>query len=704
MKTCSGEDRSRAVPAGRSDPAPRDLPSAWDTWRVLLIEDNPGDAELVSAALEEMPADVRLDQVDRLEDALSRLAGAGADAVLLDLSLPDSSGVDGVERLRAAYPDLAIVVLTGAGHAASDALRAGAQDYLTKLELDARSLERALRYSIARQRHLVQDRELAVERAARRAAEAGAEDLERVNERLKAAVLEAGRAQEREADARADAELRRQELEAFFASMVDAVVVYGADTRVQLTNRAATELFGSNVRGLTPEELIERARLTTAEGCRMTTERLPGLRSLGGATVTGERVRVRDGERVALVSASPVGTGPARGAVSVYRDVTELDQADQALREADRRKSEFLAILSHELRNPLAPIRNSLYILDRAVPGGEQARRAQVVIDRQVRHVTRLVDDLLDITRISRGKIRLQRERLELNELARRCGEDQRPEFARNGVELEVVATEQPLHVYGDPTRVAQMIGNLLHNAAKFTPRGGRATVSVRRESSRFAAVCVRDTGEGFEPETASHLFEPFVQVERTLHRSRGGLGLGLALVKGLATLHEGSLTGHSDGPGTGAEFVLTLPLERRSTPRTDLSAHGTAHAVRRVLVIEDNVDAAESIKEALELNEHIVELARTGHEGVERARNFRPGVVLCDIGLPGMDGYEVAKVLRSDPALGAVPLVAISGYATTDDLGRSRRAGFDSHLAKPVDVEELERTISLIGRDERDS
>ncbi|OFX24185.1 MAG: hypothetical protein A2V77_07655 [Anaeromyxobacter sp. RBG_16_69_14] len=678
--------------------AGRDAPPAAP-WQVLLVEDNPGDADLVRAALEEAAGTSQVHHVERLSQALSWLQSGHVDAVLLDLSLPDSAGVEGVERLRVACPDLPVVVLTGLRQSASEALRAGAQDYLGKGELDGRTLDRALGHAIERQRYLVQARELAMERAARRAAEVGAEVLQRANDQLKAAVQQAQRAQELETAARTEAELRRQELEAFFTSMVDAVVVYGEERRVHLANRAAAELFGADIRGFTPEEFIERAGLHAPDGSKLPVERLPGVRALGGEIVSGEKLHVRSPTRdhIVLVSAAPVRrSGAARGAVCVHRDVTEQARAEEALREANRNKEEFLAVLSHELRNPLAPIRNSLFILDRAAPGGEQARRAKAVIDRQVHHLTRLVDDLLDVTRISRGKVRLQREEVDLNELVHRCAEDQRSVFVTNGVALEAMAPEELLHVYGDPTRIAQMVGNMLHNASKFTPRGGRVTLSVRRADERFAAIHVCDTGEGIAPGTAAHLFEPFVQGDKTLDRGRGGLGLGLALVKGLAELHDGAVTAHSEGSGKGAEFVLTLPIERRAVPRPGAAAaRSEAESVRRVLVIDDNVDAAESLKEALELNGHVVEIANTGPDGVEISRNFLPQVVLCDIGLPGMDGFEVVRTMRSDPELGSIRVIALSGYASAEDLDRSRQAGFDGHLAKPVKLEDLERALS---------
>jgi PAS domain S-box-containing protein len=252
-------------------------------------------------------------------------------------------------------------------------------------------------------------------------------------------------------------------------------------------------------------------------------------------------------------------------------DVDEMKEAHAErerllgeLRAADRRKDEFLAILSHELRNPLAPIRNGIYVLDHAPPGSESARRAHAVIDRQVQHLTRLVDDLLDVTRISRGKIRIQRERLDLAAIVRRTTEDHREQFSRSGIQLDVLTGEEPVHVSGDATRLAQIVGNLLQNAAKFTPRGGRTTVTLDDGDGWNATVAVRDTGVGIAPEVLAHLFEPFVQGETTLERSAGGLGLGLALVKALVELHEGTVSAESEGTGKGATFLVRLPLEAR--------------------------------------------------------------------------------------------------------------------------------------------
>jgi PAS domain S-box-containing protein len=307
-----------------------------------------------------------------------------------------------------------------------------------------------------------------------------------------------------------------------------------------------------------------------------------------------------------------------------------LSAANAELLEADRRKNDFIATLSHELRNPLAPIQNSTYILEHAAPGGDQARRAIAVIDRQAGQLSRLVDDLLDVTRISRNKIQLQRQMLELNDLARHTMEDQRSLFEKAEVRLELHPAERPVFVSADWNRLAQVLGNLLQNAAKFTGRGGSTQVSIHADAAASRAVVrVADTGVGIAPEMLSRLFEPFSQADATLERSKGGLGLGLALVKGLVELHGGDVMAHSPGLGKGAEFIVRLPLavEDVAAPRPCGRA---TRGGRRVLIIEDNIDAADSLSEVLRFGEHEVAVAYTGPEGIARAREFRPEVVLC--------------------------------------------------------------------------
>jgi two-component system, chemotaxis family, CheB/CheR fusion protein len=316
--------------------------------------------------------------------------------------------------------------------------------------------------------------------------------------------------------------------------------------------------------------------------------------------------------------------------------VAERGRAEQALRDADQRKDQFLAVLSHELRNPLAPLSNSLHVLSHAAPGSDGARRAQEVIERQVGHLTRLVDDLLDTTRVSHGKLQLHREHLDLGDLVRRAAEDHRELFAMRGVSLDVAAPPSATWVDGDRTRLSQVVGNLLQNAAKFTPERGTVRLGLEiADADGIAELHFRDTGAGIQAAMLPRLFEPFSQADDTLARSSGGLGLGLALVKGLVVAHGGTVEARSAGPGAGAEFVVRLPLATAPPPASD-PAPGAPVRPRRIFVIDDNLDGAESLRAVLELDGHTVEVAHDGAVGIARCREFRPEVVLCDIGLPG--------------------------------------------------------------------
>ncbi len=357
-------------------------------------------------------------------------------------------------------------------------------------------------------------------------------------------------------------------------------------------------------------------------------------------------------------------------------------------RESSQRKSEFLAVLSHELRNPLAPVHNALHVLDRAAPGSEQAQHARDVIHRQLAHLTRLVDDLLDSTRISRGKIELQRERFDLRDVVRGTSDDHRAIFERRGLALRLEIPAGPVWIDGDPTRMSQVLGNLLQNAAKFTPAGGSVSVAIHARNGR-AALHVRDEGAGMEPAVLERVFEPFVQGPQGSARQTGGLGLGLALVKGLVELHGGSVSAHSGGPGSGSEFVVDLPLA--DPPSARPPAHGSPRAPPRlVLIIEDNVDAAETLAQALAIEGHHPRIAHDGRSGIALALELKPDVVLCDLGLPDIDGYEVARALRSNGNLPRTRLVALSGYAQPEDRQRAKSAGFDAHLPKPAPMSEL--------------
>ncbi len=507
-----------------------------------------------------------------------------------------------------------------------------------------------------------------------------------------------------------DEEALRRERD-FSAAVIDTagalVVVLDRDGRIQRFNRACERVTGYSAADVTGRTVWDLGLIAPEE--------LPGVRHAWDALLRGELPHAyenlwiaKDGSRRLIAWSNTAimdRAGTVESIIGTGVEITERKKLEQDLRAAnlrlaedDRRKNEFLAVLSHELRNPLAPIRNSLYILEHAAPGGDRARRAQAVIDRQASQLARLVDDLLDVTRITRNKIEIQHQRLDLNEVVRSTLEDQRSQFEDGEVELRLSAAADRVFVNGDWNRLSQAVGNLLQNAGKFTGRGGSVTVSVSAESpSGQAVIRVADTGLGIAPDVLPRLFQPFMQADSTLDRSKGGLGLGLALVKGLVELHGGTVSARSDGLGKGAEFVVRLPLDRSRPPDAVAPSTSREPSPRRVLIIEDNVDAAVSLREALELGGHVVEVAHGGPDGLAKARGFHPEVVLCDIGLPGMDGYEVGRRFRADKATKGAFLVALTGYVLPEDLQRAQKAGFELQLAKPPDMEQLQEILATL-------
>ncbi len=377
--------------------------------------------------------------------------------------------------------------------------------------------------------------------------------------------------------------------------------------------------------------------------------------------------------------------------VGAAMDLSARREMEEALRHADRRKDEFLGMLSHELRNPLAPIRSATWVL-RHAEGTEQARRARDVIERQTEHLTRLVDDLLDVTRIARGKIELRRARLDLCDLVRRTAEDLRSELEDRRIAFRVSLPDEGLVAEVDATRIAQVIGNLLHNAAKFTSAGDAVSLALRRAGD-CAELEVTDTGAGIAADLLPRVFEPFVQGEGSLARTQGGLGLGLALVKGIAELHGGTVRAESGGDRRGATLTVRLPLAPEGVPDRPVRSARRTGGGRRVLVVDDNRDAADTLAQLVELLGHDVEVAYDGPSALAKVRERAPDVVLCDLGLPGMDGYDVARQIRAGSG-GRVRLVAVSGYAQPEDVARATAAGFDVHVPKPADPERIDEVL----------
>jgi PAS domain S-box-containing protein len=377
-------------------------------------------------------------------------------------------------------------------------------------------------------------------------------------------------------------------------------------------------------------------------------------------------------------------------------DVTDRKHAELLLREAARKQDEFLAVLGHELRNPMAPIQNCMHVLRMPAVPEEQRQQAWTMLERQVGHLNRLVDDLLDVSRLARGRILLREERVDIAELVRSTAADFRSSLEARDLDLVVRVPDDPVWMVGDRARLAQALGNLLHNAGKFSRRDGAVTIELQQLRGT-AMITVRDDGIGMPPDLIARLFQPFVQADLGSGQLPVGLGLGLTLVKALVELHRGTVEARSSGEGKGSEFVIRLPLERPAGAqnRFDLT-HAPVMRRLRILVIEDHPDVAQSMELLLGLAGHEVQVASDGATGVERARTFRPQVVLCDLGLPGaMDGFAVARALREDPELSSIYRVALTGYGLTRDQQRSREAGFDAHLTKPVLYSDLERVLA---------
>ena len=388
----------------------------------------------------------------------------------------------------------------------------------------------------------------------------------------------------------------------------------------------------------------------------------------------------------------------AERTAELERDLATRKQLEEALLDAGRRKDEFLAVLAHELRNPLAPIRTAVELMHLRPITDPAVIHSRDVIGRQVEHLTRLVDDLLDVSRITRGKIRLEIEPLEIEAVVNRAIETNRPFFESRNQKLTVRVPDAPVVVRADMTRLAEAVGNLLNNAAKYTDEGGEILLTVElAKEGQEVAVRVKDSGMGIPPEMLPRVFELFTQVDHTLHRAQGGLGIGLALVRRLLEMHGGSVEGHSEGVGKGSEFILRLPVEAQAQV-PELAADPRAGAIyphRRILVVDDNRDAAETLAMVLRLNGGEVETAHDGRQAVEAAERFRPHMVLLDLGMPGMNGLEVARTIRAQPWGSTVTLVAQTGWGQEEDRRRTTEAGFDDHLTKPMDHSKLLKLLA---------
>ncbi len=631
--------------------------------RVLHLEDNPLDAELVLAALKEGGVQASAVRVDTRADFEAALREGPVDVILADYSLPAFDGIAALQLARELRPEVPFIFVSGAlgEELATETLRNGATDYVLKHRL----------------------------------------------ERLAPAVLRALReTRERTERRRAQTELR--ESEERFRLLVEstedyAIISLDPEGKVVSWNPGAERTLG-----YAEQEIVGKHFsffFTPEDVAAGKPERELRQAAAAGRAANENWLVRRDGSRFwASGVTSPLRdeAGRLRGFAKILRDLSERKRLEEALRfraeqlaESDRRKDAFLAMLGHELRNPLAPIRNAAEVMLQHGLSDPTMRWVHGVIDRQASHLARLVDDLLDLARISQDKIVLHREPVELAAVVRQAVETSRPQFERRRQALAVSLPDEPVWLDADPTRLGQVFSNLLNNAAKYTEEGGRISLRAESEGDGAVAVRVRDTGIGIAPELLPRVFEPFVQADTSLARTQGGLGIGLTLVRRLTEMHGGHVEAFSEGPGKGSEFVVHLPTRARAAapaPRADRAGPGVG---RSVLVVDDNVDAADSLAMMLQIYGHRVRTAFDGEGALSAVRAERPDAVVLDIGLPQMDGYEVARRLRAEPGGERILLIALTGYGQAGDRQKAMGVGFDHHLVKPVDPAALQRLLA---------
>jgi two-component system CheB/CheR fusion protein len=498
-------------------------------------------------------------------------------------------------------------------------------------------------------------------------------------------------------NAQRDAEQRQQRIQQLLDSTAEAI--YGLDVQGICTfcNQACARLLGysnpSELIGRDMHELVHRGRLATApHECGLTA----AIRGGGAAHSSDEVFWRSDGTCFAAEYWShPVERDKkVVGAVVTFLDITERRQAEEEVRAAARRRERFLALLSHELRNPLSAILNAIRVVSAGAGAAETQERARHVVERQGRHMARLLDDLLDVSRITSGKFELRKERVRMDDSVTAAIEALEPLIRDHGLTLSTKLPGTPLFVDGDGARLQQVVANLLSNAARYSQSGSRVELSLRAEG-KSVVVSVRDWGVGIEPAFLPHVFDLFAQSDQATRLSRGGLGIGLTLVRRIVELHDGTVEAKSAGLGLGSEFVVRIPMSTGGTDRASPPVLGTSDQCRIVLV-EDQPDAREMMRALLELRGHTVVDVGDAREAIETIGRERPDVAVVDIGLPELSGYDVARAVRSGPAGDQVFMVALTGYGSQADVRAAEEAGFDAHLTKPA---EPERLFQLLAR-----
>ncbi len=654
----------QGLPSGEIDvKSDRRFASTFDA-RVVLADDN---ADMLAYVRGLLAPFYEVEAVADGEAALAAVRRQRPELVISDVMMPGLDGFGLVQAIRTdrGLSGIPVILLSARAGEESriEGLGAGADDYLTK-PFAAREL------------------------------------LARVGAMLELSRLRAyNEARLRESEARLQSALdatsaTEQRFRATFENAAVGIAQVGLDGRWLLVNDRLCSIVG-----YPREELLQRTFGDITHPDDMADDMSNVHQLLAGriATYSMHKRYLRKDGRVVWVNLTVAMMRDAQGSpqqfISVVEDITERKRAEEELQRSARLKDEFLAMLAHELRNPLAPIRNASEMLSRELPGNAAVQGPLGMIRRQTNHLTRLVDDLLDVSRITQGRIQLQRQPIELAAVVAQAVETVAPLMREKNHKVSVLSQQRTIYVNGDGARLVQCFVNVLANSAKYTDEGGEIRIVTRAEGPQ-AVVEMSDNGIGISKDVLPQVFDLFVQGDRTLDRAQGGLGIGLSVVHRLVEMHGGTVTAHSDGLGLGSKFEFCLPLIEQPKLQS-MQAERPRNAPRRVLIVDDNVDSADSLAMVLKFDGHETERVYTARDALTRTVTFKPDVVLLDIGLPEIDGYEVARRLRATPGLEGVHLVALTGYGQPEDRARTQAAGFDEHLVKPVEFPALERVLA---------
>ena len=678
---------------------------------ILIVDDLQEKLLVFKTILEELGQNLIM--VRSGAEALREVLEREFAVILLDVNMPDIDGLETARLIRrykrSAHTPIIFITAYADEMQTAQGYSLGAVDYiLSPVVPDV--LRQKVRVFVDLYQMQQRTRAMAGEQVARaraEAARAAAEETTRRSNFLARASHELGSSLDLEQGMRRLLDLVVPQMAESAALVVDAdaeapVIFLRSEAQGRLQTRQASgyDELSEKLRGALQRVVREGLPL---EGETLCYPLRVGDRTLGALALVAadsspsllpqDLVTLQE-----LASRAAIALDNARLYFSLQREIVRSREAEESLQDANRRKDEFLAMLSHELRNPLAPIRNAVEVLRRLAPPDPKLTMARDVIDRQVALLARLVEELLDVSRISQGKIALKKEPVDLGRIVAHAVETARPLIDARSQTLAVAVPSAPVWLSADFARLSQVVSNLLNNASKYTGEGGRIELTATANEGE-ARIVVRDNGAGIEPQLLERVFDLFVQGERALDRGQGGLGIGLTLVKRLVELHQGRVEAQSDGPGRGSIFTVTLPCISAVEPQRQVaqplqSAKGPEIYGRRVLVVDDNVDAAESTAAFLRLEGHEVKAVHDGLQALASLKVFDPHVVVLDIGLPGLDGYAVARQLRERGDTSHVLLIALTGYGQKEDRARAAQSGFDYHFVKPADPREIQFAI----------